>query len=126
MSRSKKEDNPTFVDSYIAYELSKKDLCDRIQWLNTLDQESWYTIKHIINDYKKLEKNSVDKISYQRDFKKLEDENSFLKSQAKYMRKQLHLQAQAISTLQHHIALMTGKSQGDILKEMENLKYIED
>ena len=126
MSRSKKEDNPTFVDSYIAYELSKKDLCDRIQWLNTLDQESWYTIKHLVNDYKKIEKNSVDRKSYQRDFKKLEDENLFLKSQAKYMRKQLNLQAQAISTLQNHISLITGNSQGDILKESENLKYIDD
>ena len=126
MNKSNKEDNSNFVDNYIEYELSKKDLCNRIQWLNKLDQESWYTIKHVINDYKKLEKNSIDKRSYQRDIKKLEDENVFLKSQMKYLRNQLHLQSQAISTLQHHITLMTGRIQDDILKEIENLRYMDD
>ena len=37
MNPNKKEDNSNFVDIYTAYELSKKDLCDQIQWVNKLD-----------------------------------------------------------------------------------------
>ena len=57
MSYKKKVKNPNFVDDLISYELSKKEIGDRLNWLNKLDQESWFTINHLINDYKNLEKN---------------------------------------------------------------------
>ena len=48
--------NHNFIDNYVMYELSKKQIYERLQWLNRLDEEHWFTIKHIVNDLKEVTK----------------------------------------------------------------------
>ena len=48
--------NHNFIDNYITYELSKKQIYERLQWLYHLDEEHWFTIKQIVNDLKEVTK----------------------------------------------------------------------
>ena len=106
--------------------MSKKEITDWLNWLNKLDQESWFTINHLINDYKNLEKKSVNKKQYVKDLKNLQQENEFLQRQTRHLRKQMQLQTQAISVLQQHIAAITGKNITDIQTEIEKMEYSTD
>ena len=51
--------NHNFIDNYITYELSKKQIYERLQWLYHLDEEHWFTIKHIVNDLKEVTKKTA-------------------------------------------------------------------
>ena len=84
MSKKNLKENSNFIDNYISYELSKKQIYERLEWLNHLDEEHWFTIKHIVNDLKDISKKTANIAENKKSIKKLEDENKWLTKKNTY------------------------------------------
>ena len=108
------KENPNFVDNWIKYELSSKQIEERINWLNCLTDEQWFTIGHIVNDLKDLKKNSMSEKQFKKEATKLKNENVWLSKEINCLNNKLNDQNQAIKVLTKHIEKITGEKLDDL------------
>ena len=116
MSNINLKENSNFIDNSITYELSKKQVYERLQWLDRLDEEHWFTIKHIVNDLKELSKKTANIAENKKSIKKLEDENKWLSKKIHILQRNIETQNQSIKVLTKHICEIKGVDPDDAVE----------
>ena len=93
----------------IGYELSNKQIMERIKWLNCLTDEQWWTIGHIVNDLDKLKKNFMSEKQFFKEITKIKNETIWLSKQINCLNNKINYQDQTIKVLTKHIEKITGE-----------------
>ena len=78
-------------DEDIKYSLSPKQIKERMQWLQNIDDNNWIKIQNFMKDDTKMKQYSAQTTNHVKDMNQLKTDNVFLGAKISYLEKQLNL-----------------------------------